>query len=108
MKQSYLRIGAVLAIVLIGVAAQASGVDVHALALQHPSVIAGIAGLSMLGEIDGTSILAALDKVEAKLVAMSEKAEGEFKTVGKTSEDTKKALDTIGVEQRTLADRLLL
>lgn len=53
------------------------------------------------------AILKSLDNVEAKLNAMSEKAEGEAKTVGKVSADTKAALETIGIEQRTLADRLL-
>lgn len=53
------------------------------------------------------AILKALDSVEAKLKAMSDKADGEFATVGKTSADTKTALDAIGVEQRVLADRLL-
>lgn len=53
------------------------------------------------------AILKALDKVEAKLQAMSEKAEGEAKTVGQVSADTKTALDAIGVQQRELADRLL-
>ena len=53
------------------------------------------------------AIMKALDSVEAKLAAMSTKAEGEFATVGKTSADTKAALDAIGIEQRTLADRLL-
>jgi len=52
------------------------------------------------------AIMKALDQVEAKLTAMSTKAEGEFATVGKTSADTKAALDNIGIEQRTLADRL--
>ena len=52
-------------------------------------------------------IIKALESVEAKLAAMSEKADGEFKTVGKTASDTKTALDAIGVEQRVLADRLL-
>lgn len=66
-----------------------------------------MAMLGVMGEIDGSSILSALDKVEAKLTAMSEKAEGEFKTVGKIASDTKTALDAIGVEQRVLADRLL-
>jgi HK97 family phage major capsid protein len=54
------------------------------------------------------AILKALDSVEAKLKAMADKAEGEFQTVGKVTADTKTALDAIGVEQRTLADRLLL
>ena len=52
-------------------------------------------------------IMQALDQVEAKLVAMSTKAEGEFTTIGKTSADTKTALENIGIEQRVLADRLL-
>ena len=53
------------------------------------------------------AILKALDQVEAKLAAMSTKADGEFATVGKTSADTKTALDAIGAQQRELADRLL-
>lgn len=53
------------------------------------------------------AILKALDSVEAKLKAMSDKADGEAATVGKVSSDTKNALDAIGVQQRELADRLL-
>jgi len=53
------------------------------------------------------AILKALDAVEVKLNAMAEKADGEMKTLGKVSTDTKTAIDNIGVEQRTLADRLL-
>jgi HK97 family phage major capsid protein len=53
------------------------------------------------------AILKALDSVEAKLKAMSDKADGEAATVGKISTDTKTALDAIGVQQRELADRLL-
>lgn len=53
------------------------------------------------------AILKALDGVEAKLKAMSDKADGEAATVGKISTDTKTALDAIGVQQRELADRLL-
>jgi len=53
------------------------------------------------------AIIKALDQVEAKLAAMSTKADGEFATVGKTSADTKNAIDAIGIEQRTLADRIL-
>jgi HK97 family phage major capsid protein len=52
------------------------------------------------------AILKALDSVEAKLAAMSEKADGELKTLGKVSADTKTALDSIGTQQRELADRL--
>ena len=53
------------------------------------------------------AILKALDSVEAKLAAMSTKADGEAKTVGQISADTKTALDAIGIQQRELADRLL-
>jgi len=52
-------------------------------------------------------ILKALESVEAKLLSMSTKADGEAATVGKISADTKTALDAIGVQQRELADRLL-
>lgn len=52
------------------------------------------------------AILKALDAVETKLNAMSEKADGELKTLGKVSGDTKTALEAIGVQQRELADRL--
>jgi len=52
------------------------------------------------------AILKALDSVEAKLTAMSTKADGEMATLGKVSGDTKTALEAIGVEQRVLADRL--
>lgn len=52
-------------------------------------------------------ILKALDNVETKLNTIAEKAAGESKTNGKVSEDTKAALDNIGIEQRTLADRML-
>ena len=53
------------------------------------------------------AILKALDNVEAKLNAISAKADGEMATLGKVSTDTKTAIETIGIEQRTLADRLL-
>lgn len=52
------------------------------------------------------AILKALDAVETKLNAMSEKADGELKTLGKVSTDTKTAIDNIGTQQRELADRL--
>jgi HK97 family phage major capsid protein len=54
-----------------------------------------------------TEILKALDSVEAKLASMDTKAAAEFAAMGKTSIDTKTALDSIGIEQRTLADRLV-
>ena len=53
------------------------------------------------------AILKALDGIEAKLKAFSDKADGEAKTVGQISADTKTALDAIGIQQREMADRLL-
>lgn len=53
-------------------------------------------------------IMKALDAVDLKITAMAAKAEGEMKTLGQVSSDTKTAIDAIGIEQRTLADRLLL
>jgi len=53
------------------------------------------------------AILKAIDQVEVKLAAMATKAEGEMKTLGKVSEDTKTALENIGTTQRELADRLV-
>src|SRR5690349_5184892 len=52
-------------------------------------------------------IMKALDGVEAKLTAMSAKADGEMATIGRVSQETKAAIEAIGVEQRTLAERLL-
>jgi HK97 family phage major capsid protein len=52
-------------------------------------------------------ILKAIEGVEAKLNEMSKKAEGELAAVGKVSQDTKAAIDTLGIEQRELADRLV-
>ena len=53
------------------------------------------------------AILKAVESVEAKITAMSEKANGELATLGKVTADTKTAIETLGTEQRTLADRLL-
>lgn len=53
-------------------------------------------------------VMKGLDGIESKLNAISAKADGELATLGKVSADTKTALDALGVEQRTLADRLLL
>lgn len=51
-------------------------------------------------------IMKSLEKVEHNLSAMSDKAEGELKTLGKVSADTKTALDALGAQQREFADRL--
>lgn len=52
-------------------------------------------------------IMKALDGIEIKLKAMSEKADAETKATGQMSVETKNALDKLGVEQRTMAERLL-
>lgn len=54
------------------------------------------------------AIMKALDGVEKKLTTMSEKADGEMKELGKISAETKTALESLGNEQRTLAERLLV
>lgn len=51
-------------------------------------------------------VMKAMDGVEAQLKAMAAKADGEAATLGKVSADTKTALDSIGVQQCELADRL--
>lgn len=102
-----LRASVLLALACVAVAAQAAGVDVPGLVAAHPDLFAGLGAMSFIGEIDGTGIMKALEAVESKLAKMSDKADGEMKSLGKVSEDTKAALDTIGIEQRTLADRML-
>jgi HK97 family phage major capsid protein len=53
------------------------------------------------------AIMKALDSLEAKIVKFDEKAAGEMATLGKVSSDTKSAIESLGIEQRTFADRLL-
>jgi HK97 family phage major capsid protein len=53
------------------------------------------------------AILKAVEAVEQKLKSMDDKAAGELKTVGQVAADTKTAIDNLGTEQRTLADRLV-
>ncbi|MDD3757697.1 MAG: phage major capsid protein [Advenella sp.] len=52
------------------------------------------------------AILKALDAIEAKMNQQSEKAAEDVKTMGKVSEDTKAAINNIGIQQREFADRL--
>lgn len=80
--------------------------------LMSHSAVAGAAGIGMsafmmTGEIDGASIMKALETVEAKMTEISEKATGEMKDLGKVSTETKTAIENIGIEQRALADRML-
>lgn len=84
---------------------QAFGIDLHG--SLGGAGAAGVGALMMTGEIDGAAIMKALEGVEVKMTTMSEKAANEIKDLGKVSHDTKTALETLGTEQRTLADRLL-
>lgn len=99
-----IRIALLVSFAAVSLGAQAMGFDLSGFAAQHADVIAGLSML-MVGDID--LIMKSLDKVEKNLTAMSEKSAGEMKTLGKVSEDTKTAIDTIGTQQRELADRLL-
>jgi hypothetical protein len=103
-----LRAVLMLALAAVAGVAQAAGVDVQGFIAQNAGAIAGMSVLGFMGEVDGTAIMKALEGVEKKLTAISEKADGEMKELGKVSTDTKTAIDAIGVEQRVLADRLLL
>ena len=52
-------------------------------------------------------VMKMLDGIESKMARQAEIAEGQVKTLGKVSEDTKSAIDNLGLQQRELADRLL-
>lgn len=104
--QNFWRIAVVASLALVAVGAQAMGVDLQAFALSHPELLLGAGLLGETSNLD--QVLKGMETIENKLKAWSDKAEGEFKTLGKVSEDTKTALDNIGKEQRTLADRMLL
>lgn len=52
------------------------------------------------------AVLKSLDTIERNLAAQAEKADGELKTLGKVSADTKAELDGLGTKQRELADRI--
>lgn len=68
---------------------------------------AGAAALLATGAaVDLTPLMKAVESIELKLKGMDEKAEGELKTLGKVSADTKAALEALGVQQRELADRM--
>jgi HK97 family phage major capsid protein len=100
-----LRVVAVLAMMAIGAAAQACGVDVQHFVMQNPETLAA-SMFALTGEMD-VKIMQALDSVEKKLETMSAKAAEETKSNGKVSEETKTAVDNLGTEQKVLADRLV-
>ena len=95
------------ALAVVSIGAQAAGVDIfHITALLGQSPDATM-GLSLIGIGSIEQVMKAMDAVEAKLKEMSTKADGEMATLGKISNDTKTAVDTLGTQQRELADRLL-
>lgn len=97
---------AVCALASVALVAQAAGLDVHFIAAAIAANPDAALGLSMLGAGTIEQVMKSMDAVEAKLKAMSEKADGEAATLGKISADTKSALENIGTQQRELADRL--
>jgi len=52
-------------------------------------------------------VMKGLDTIEAALKAQADKADAELKNLGKVTADTKAAMDTLGTQQRELAERLL-
>lgn len=104
-SKNFLLVAFVAIVSAVSFGAQAMGFDVQALVSNHGDVLAG---LSMMGAGTIEAVMKGLDAVDLKITEMAKKAEGEMATLGKVSTDTKTAIDAIGIEQRTLADRLLL
>jgi HK97 family phage major capsid protein len=52
-------------------------------------------------------VMKEIEKVEANIKAYADKAEGEFKSLGKVTTDTQTAIDNLGIKQREFADELL-
>lgn len=52
-------------------------------------------------------IMKSLEGLEGKLSSFSERAEKEYKENGKVSTETKNAIDSLGTQQRELADRIV-
>jgi len=99
--QTIFRLAFVAALSLFAIGAQAAGVDLQA--FMSPEM--GLALAVGMGNIE--LVMKSMDSIEAKLKAMSDKADGELKTLGQVSADTKTALEGIGTQQRELADRML-
>lgn len=67
-----------------------------------------VGGLLLASGVAGfPEVMKAVESVEAKLLRMSEKADAEMKDMGKVTADTKTALETLGTQQRELADRMV-
>ena len=70
-------------------------------------MVSGGLALASLGTVgDFESIKKILDDIEAKMQSFSDKAGEEIKAVGKVSQDTNTALETLGTKQREMADEI--
>lgn len=99
--QSIFRLAFVAVLSLFAFGAQAMGLDLQA--VLTPEV--GMAMAAGMGSIE--VIMKSMEKLEGQLTAMSEKADGQMKALGKVDADTKAALEALGTQQRELADRML-
>lgn len=99
--QNLFRLAFVAALSLFAFTAQAAGVDLST--VLSPEV--GLALAVGMGNLE--VIMKSVDGIEAKLKALSEKADGQMATLGKVDADTKGALENLGNQQRELAERLL-
>jgi HK97 family phage major capsid protein len=115
-SKNFFALVAVCALALVSSAAFAGALDLSVASsflVSNPHLAFGLPdahttlGLSLMGMGSIEQVMKAVDAVEARLKTMSEKAEGEMKTLGQVSADTKTAIDAIGIQQRELADRLL-
>jgi HK97 family phage major capsid protein len=100
-SKSLFRLAFVAALALGAFVAQAAGLDLQAVLTPET----GLALAVGMGNIE--LLMKSVDGIEAKLKAMSDKADGELKTLGQVSADTKTAIDNLGTQQRELAERML-
>ena len=56
---------------------------------------------------DLATVMKAIDQIEAAIKSNADKAEAEFKARGTIDQDTKTAIDNLGIKQRELADEIL-
>jgi len=92
---------------IVAVGFQSAGVNVLDVA-KHVLMQPEIVGLSLLAGMGNIELIQkSLDQIESKMAKYDEKASNEIAAIGKISTETKNAIDTLGTEQRTLADRLL-
>lgn len=74
----------------------------------QPEHLGALALANMVPGAELTAVMKALDTLEGKLKVWDDKAAGELKTLGEVSKDTKTAVENLGNDQKTLAERLLV